>query len=71
MRQDKDQPHSQGCGLGMRQDKDLLFPMSMMTMFELECCLASSNHVVRCSNVSRLERQNQIQTLITNDVMIL
>ena len=32
----------------------LLFPMSMMTMLALECCLASSNHEVRCSNVSRL-----------------
>ena len=38
---------------------DLLFPMSMMTMLELECCLASSNHVVRCSNVSRLDTQKK------------
>ena len=36
----------------------LLFPMSMMTMFELECCLASSSHVVRCSNVSFLKTEN-------------
>jgi hypothetical protein len=31
---------------------NLLFPMSMMTMLELECCLASSNHVVKWLNVS-------------------
>ena len=35
----------------------LLFPMSMMTILELECCLASSSHVVRCSNVSRLKME--------------
>ena len=33
----------------------LLFPISMMTMLALECCLASSNQVVKCSNVSRLK----------------
>ena len=36
----------------------LLFPMSMMTILELECCLASSSHVVRCSNVSRLQMES-------------
>lgn len=35
----------------------LLLPISMITMFELECCLASSNHEVRCSNVSRLNNR--------------
>lgn len=48
----------------------LLFPMSMMTMLELECCLASSNHVVRCSNVSRLgthtKYSNTFVQLFTN-----
>ena len=39
------------------EDTDLLLPMSMMTMLALECCLASSSHDVRCSNVSRLHRE--------------
>lgn len=34
---------------------DLLFPMSMMTMLELECWRASSSHVVRWLNVSLLK----------------
>ena len=39
----------------------LLFPISMMTMFELECCLASSSHVVRWLNVSLLQGKEMPQ----------
>lgn len=35
---------------------NLLFPISMMTTWsELQCCLRSSSHTVRCSNVSFLK----------------
>jgi len=34
----------------------LLFPISMITMLELECWRASSSHVVKWLNVSRLKQ---------------
>ena len=37
----------------------LLFPISIITMFELECWRASSSHVVRWLNVSRLPIQTE------------
>ena len=33
----------------------LLLPISIITILELECCLASSNQVVRWLNVSLLQ----------------
>ncbi len=43
----------------------LLFPMSIMTMLELECWRASSNHVARWSKVSRLEaKKNNIKHML-------
>lgn len=36
-------------------------------MLELECCLASSNHVVKCSKVSRLQRIKH--KIVVNDVL--
>lgn len=36
----------------------LLFPISMITMLELECCRASSNHEVRWLKVSRLQQKS-------------
>jgi len=47
-----------GCGDRKKGFRGLgahhLLPMSMMVMLELECCLASSSHVVRWLKVSRL-----------------
>ena len=40
-----------------RCSKSDLFPINMMVMLELECCLASSSHEVRWLKVSRLCRQ--------------
>lgn len=37
----------------LRDSRSLLFPISMITMFELECWRASSNHDVRWLKVSR------------------
>jgi len=34
----------------------LLFPISIITMLELECWRASSSHVVKWLNVSRLQQ---------------
>lgn len=42
----------------LRDSRSLLFPMSMITMLELECCRASSNHEVRWLKVSRLQQKN-------------
>ena len=40
----------------------LLFPMSMITMLELACCLASSSQLVRWLKVSRLQaKANRIE----------
>lgn len=39
-------------------DVYLLFPINMITMLELECCRASSSHVVRWLNVSLLQKQD-------------
>lgn len=38
----------------IKMKTNLLFPINIITIFEFECCLASSNHVVRWLKVSLL-----------------
>ena len=42
-----------------------LLPISMIVMFELECCLASSSHEVRWLKVSRLTTRTWLVSMLT------